>query len=150
MSRHRSLVLAVRLLTCAVLPGCGGASATPAATASPSQPASAGSERPAPAPLAGPSSQPEGALRLGHYSIVSGREGFVLDLTGRTALIAMDGSNRVVELSESAGPSDSIELRNDSADLWLRITEYHEVLFDGPNQHEGVYAVRDANATPLR
>ncbi len=90
-----------------------------------------------------------GALRAGHFVTEDRMEGFVLDQTAEPALFRLDGSNQIVRLTQSEGVYDSVEYRNDQAHVWIRVGQYGEVLYDGPNQTEGVNVMQDARAEPL-
>jgi hypothetical protein len=98
----------------------------------------------------GPTSQPEGRLRLGHYSLVDGSDGFVLDQTGSAPLFRRDGTDEVLVLDRRRGYLDSTELTNELHGIWIRLTRSGGVLFDGPNQIHGERAYRDADAAQLQ
>jgi hypothetical protein len=71
---------------CWGLGGCGGGQETSATEGNAGAPPAAGGEQ----AVAGPTSQPQGRLRIGHYSTIQGTEGFVLDQTGPVPLVRID------------------------------------------------------------
>jgi hypothetical protein len=99
----------------------------------------------------GSSGQAEGKVRLGHYSVVDGSAGFVLDQTASPPRLKRDGSDEIVELeSKPAEGRSLVELVNDAADVWIRVDGPAQLLYQGPEHHQGMRTVRDANAEPLR
>ncbi len=151
MSKSKQLAVVFGL----VVAGCGGAQATTPASSNATEGTSAsspgtGSSEAAP-PTAGTESRaPSSGLRLGHYTTIDMKDGFVLDRTGSPWLLKRDGSGAVVELH----PDGESEYRSPDRSVWLRT--YSEgwnggrILYDGPDQHEGIDVMRDASACPLR
>ncbi len=90
--------------------------------------------------------------QLGHYSTEDSRDGFVLDRTAQPWLLQRDGTSVVIPLFESNRGTEWIEYRG--GDVWLRVYtsgwDAGRVLYEGPNQREGVSSRRDADAAPLR
>ena len=86
---------------------------------------------------------------LGHYSTEDKRDGFVLDRTGNLPKVRLDRTSRVVTLQVNDGPLDTKEYSGE--DIWIRVdaSSGDVRLFEGPNQHEGVRVVRDADAERL-
>jgi len=91
-------------------------------------------------------------LRLGHYTTRDSRDGFVLDRLTEPWLIRRDGTSDVLRLVQSNQGADWIDYA--AGDLWIRVYtsgwEAGRILYDGPAHSEGVDAVRDADADPLR
>ena len=88
---------------------------------------------------------------LGHYSTENGRTGFVLDRTVDPPLARLDGDPAVRSLTRRGSVTGAFELISDDQTIWLRIDEEsgRVLLFDGPQQTEGVRVVRDADAQRL-
>jgi hypothetical protein len=88
---------------------------------------------------------------LGHYSTIDGKSGFVLDRTVDPPKARLDGDGTVHELAKEGSVHGAIELVSSDRKIWLRIDdESGEVLlFDGPQQMNGVDVVRDADADRL-
>lgn len=137
-----ALVLAASLAT-----ACGGAAPQTGTTAHP-----VGNDSSANPPPSGEQDYRTRA-RLGHFATEDGSDGFVLDLLAEPALFRRDGSSEIVRLTREGSVSGAYELRNDEKNVWLRVYdegwEAGRVLYDGPDQHEGVGTVRDRNAEPL-
>jgi hypothetical protein len=90
------------------------------------------------------------ARLLGHYSTENGKSGFLLDRTGPAPRARLDGSTEVETLAERGSVAGAIELT--SKHVWLRIDKESGdvLLFQGPQQTQGVRVVRDADAEPLQ
>lgn len=88
---------------------------------------------------------------LGHYSTANGKSGFVLDRTVDPPLARLDGDPTVRDLTRRGSVIGAFELISDDETIWLRIDEEsgRVLLFDGPQQTEGVRVVRDADAERL-
>ncbi|HEY6727068.1 MAG TPA: hypothetical protein VI197_23705 [Polyangiaceae bacterium] len=87
---------------------------------------------------------------LGHYSTLDGKSGVTLDRRTEVIKARLDGSNDVKVLAASGGPQGTTEYRSDDGAIWLRVDEHGSVLlFQGPEQKEGVEVVHDADAEPL-
>ena len=87
---------------------------------------------------------------LGHYSTLDGKFGVTLDRRTDVIKARLDGSNDVKVLAASGGPHGTTEYRSDDGTIWLRVDEHGSVLlFQGPEQKEGVEVVHDADAEPL-
>lgn len=87
---------------------------------------------------------------LGHYSTLDGKFGVTLDRRTDVVKARLDGSNDVKVLAASGGPHGTTEYRSDDGNIWLRVDEHGSVLlFQGPEQKEGVEVVHDADAEPL-
>lgn len=88
---------------------------------------------------------------LGHYSTVDGKSGFVLDRTVEPPKARLDGDETVHELARQGSVNGAYELVSTDRAIWLRVHEESGeiMLFDGPQQSEGVDVVRDADAGQL-
>lgn len=87
---------------------------------------------------------------LGHYSTLDGKSGVSLDRRTDVVKARLDGSDDVKVLVASGGPHGTTEYRSDDGSIWLRVDEHGSVLlFQGPQQKEGVEVVHDADAEPL-
>jgi hypothetical protein len=88
---------------------------------------------------------------LGHYSTVDGKSGFVLDRTVDPPKARLDGDSTVHELVKQGSVSGAFELVSSDRAIWLRVHEESGeiMLFDGPQQTQGVDVVRDADAAQL-
>jgi hypothetical protein len=88
---------------------------------------------------------------LGHYSTQDGRTGFVLDRTVEPPLARLDGDEKVRKLTRRGSVDGAFELISDDKAIWLRIEEESGtvLLFQGPQETEGVGVVRDADAERL-
>lgn len=87
---------------------------------------------------------------LGHYSTLDGKSGVTLDRRTDVVKARLDGSNDVKVLAASGGPHGTTEYRSDDGTIWLRVDEHGSVLlFQGPEQKEGVEVINDADAEPL-
>jgi hypothetical protein len=87
---------------------------------------------------------------LGHYSTLDGKFGVTLDRRTDVIKARLDGSDDVKVLAASGGPHGTTEYRSDDGSIWLRVDEHGSVLlFQGPEQKEGVDVVHDADAEPL-
>jgi len=87
---------------------------------------------------------------LGHYSTLDGKFGVILDRRTEVIKARLDGSNDVKVLAASGGPHGTTEYRSDDGSIWLRVDEHGSVLlFQGPEQEQGVEVVHDADAEPL-
>lgn len=88
---------------------------------------------------------------LGHYSTQDGRTGFVLDRTVEPPRARLDGDEKVRKLTRRGSVDGAFELISDDKAIWLRIDEASGdvLLFQGPQETEGVGVVRDADAERL-
>lgn len=88
---------------------------------------------------------------LGHYSTENGKSGFILDRTVDPPLARLDGDPTVRSLTRRGSVTGAFELISDDETIWLRIDEEsgRVLLFDGPQQSQGVRVVRDADAQRL-
>ena len=88
---------------------------------------------------------------IGHYSTIDGKTGFVLDRTVDPPKARLDGDGTVHELARQGSVHGTFELVSDEGKIWLRVdAQSGEILlFDGPQQTEGVDVIRDADAKRL-
>lgn len=89
---------------------------------------------------------------LGHYSTESGKSGFILDRTREPWRARFDGETQGCTLETSGGPGDTKHYAcKEPKRIWLRVDgQSGEVLlFQGPNETQGVRVIRDADAEPL-
>ncbi|MCP4449503.1 MAG: hypothetical protein GY811_29835 [Myxococcales bacterium] len=89
---------------------------------------------------------------LGHYSTYDGKSGFILDRTVDPPKAKLDGAPEVFELTRQGSVTGAYELVNPSTEFWIRIDEESGsvLLFDGPQQNQGVDVTRDADAEQLK
>jgi hypothetical protein len=88
---------------------------------------------------------------LGHYSTIDGKTGFVLDRTVDPPKARLDGDGTVHTLARQGSVQGAFELVSGDSAIWLRIHEEsgEVMLFDGPQQTQGVDVIRDADADRL-
>jgi hypothetical protein len=88
---------------------------------------------------------------IGHYSTIDGKTGFVLDRTVDPPKARLDGDGTVHELAREGSVHGAFELVSADRKIWLRVAEESGeiLLFDGPQQANGVDVIRDADAKRL-
>jgi hypothetical protein len=88
---------------------------------------------------------------IGHYTTLDGRSGFILDRFADPPRARLDGDPTVRTLSRRGSVRGAYELISEDKTIWLRIDEEtgDVLLFQGPQQRQGVRVQRDADASGL-
>jgi hypothetical protein len=88
---------------------------------------------------------------LGHYSTENGKSGFIFDRTVTPPKARLDGDGKIEPLSSRGSVQGAVEYVSGDHRVWLRVDKESGdvLLFQGPEEHEGVPVVRDADAEPL-
>ena len=92
--------------------------------------------------------QPEGSLRLGHYSSVDGTLGCVIDRSGSLPLLTIDGEKEVWALKVETAVSSTKFVRDDGSVL-VTVGRQADHLIQLPKHPNGLAIERDADAKPI-
>jgi hypothetical protein len=89
--------------------------------------------------------------QIGHYSTLDGTSGFILDRTQDPWIARLDGTDANEPLVWHGAKHESTDYISPNHKVWLRVAKESGtvMLFQGPNQHEGVRVTRDADAKSL-
>lgn len=88
---------------------------------------------------------------IGHYSTLDGTSGFILDRTRDPWVARLDGTTQNEPLVWQGALTETTDYVSPDHKIWIRVAKESGtvMLFQGPNQHEGVRITRDADAKSL-
>ena len=93
---------------------------------------------------------PDIKLKLGHYSNSARGIGLVIDRTGKEAKIRFDGTDQILRLDPTPGPSDRTDYIKSVNNVVMHVWKNGRVVVYVPSSTDGGIEVRrDGDADPL-